>query len=75
MVSHCEFTEKSRAAFWYDEGLTIQDSVLHGIKALRESHHIVLERLGCRFAGVPLEVFFDPSRKEPCRFRIPLLFR
>lgn len=41
-VTRCEFTDKSRAAFWYDHGLTIQDCLLHGIKALRESHDIVL---------------------------------
>lgn len=31
-----EMTELCRAALWYSEGVTIEDSRLHGIKALRE---------------------------------------
>ncbi|MDE7360391.1 MAG: DUF3737 family protein [Oscillospiraceae bacterium] len=35
-ISGCEMTELCRAALWYSEDITIEDSRLHGIKALRE---------------------------------------
>jgi hypothetical protein len=41
-VEDTTLTEKSRAGFWYDEGVTIKRSHLHGIKALRESQGIYL---------------------------------
>jgi hypothetical protein len=36
LVENTTFTEKSRAAFWYDKGVTVKNSHLHGIKAFRE---------------------------------------
>lgn len=44
-ISRTEMTETCRAALWYDEDLTIADSRLHGIKALRECDRTVLT--GC----------------------------
>ncbi|MBQ4044114.1 MAG: DUF3737 family protein [Clostridia bacterium] len=44
-ISRTEMTETCRAALWYDEDLTIADSLLHGIKALRECDRTVLT--GC----------------------------
>ena len=41
-VNRCELSEKSRAAFWYDDGLEISASKLHGIKALRECQNLIL---------------------------------
>ena len=35
-LRNVEMTELCRAALWYSEGVTIEDSRLHGIKALRE---------------------------------------
>ena len=35
-LRNVEMTELCRAALWYSEGVTIDDSRLHGIKALRE---------------------------------------
>lgn len=35
-IRNTEMTELCRAALWYSEGVTIEDSRLHGIKALRE---------------------------------------
>lgn len=35
-ISGTEMTEYCRAALWYTDGVTIMDSKLHGIKALRE---------------------------------------
>lgn len=42
-LSHCEMTESCRAALWYDRNLSIRDSQLHGIKALRECKDTTLE--------------------------------
>ncbi len=35
-ISGCEMTDKCRAALWYTKNVTIQDTRMHGIKALRE---------------------------------------
>ncbi len=39
-ISECEMTELCRAALWYSNDITIKDSRLHGIKALRECEKI-----------------------------------
>lgn len=41
-VRHCEMTELCRAALWYSEDILIQDTKLHGIKALRECDRATL---------------------------------
>ena len=35
-IENCRMTETCRAAFWYDKNVTIENSVLGGIKAVRE---------------------------------------
>ena len=45
-ISASDFTEKSRAALWYDRDIIIEDSTLGGIKALRECQNISLKN--CR---------------------------
>lgn len=45
VVEDCTLTEKSRAAFWYDDGVKVTKSILHGIKAFRECRHVDLN--GC----------------------------
>lgn len=45
VVQNCRMTETCRAACWYDRNLRIEDSVLGGIKALRECDQTVLQ--GC----------------------------
>ncbi len=35
-VRGCELTELCRAALWYSDHITVEDTALHGIKALRE---------------------------------------
>ena len=35
-IRDCELTDKCRAALWYSDHITIEDTKLHGIKALRE---------------------------------------
>lgn len=45
-ISNCEMTETCRAALWYDKNIEITDSILGGIKALRECDDIILS--SCR---------------------------
>lgn len=44
-VINVNMDEKTRAAFWYDDNGSIEDSYLHGIKALRECSNIKIK--GC----------------------------
>lgn len=44
VITNAEMTDKCRAALWYDKNITIKDSKLHGIKALRECENIELVR-------------------------------
>ena len=41
-IERIEMTEKCRAAMWYDDGITIRDSKMNGIKALRECKNVAL---------------------------------
>ncbi len=41
-IKDCELTELCRAALWYSDHITITDTKLHGIKALRECRDAVL---------------------------------
>lgn len=43
-ISDCRLTDKCRAALWYSDKIKISDSLLHGIKALRECSEADLER-------------------------------
>ena len=45
VIRDSEMTELCRAALWYSSDITIKDSRLHGIKALRECHGAVMD--GC----------------------------
>lgn len=42
-IRDCELTDKCRAALWYSDHVTIEDTKLHGIKALRECSDAVLK--------------------------------
>lgn len=42
-ISGSELTEKCRAALWYSDHITITDTKLHGIKALRECGEAVIQ--------------------------------
>ena len=44
-ISDCEMTENCRAALWYSHEINIENTRLHGIKALRECENITLR--GC----------------------------
>lgn len=41
-ISDSEMTELCRAALWYSDHIEIQNTKLHGIKALRECHTVVM---------------------------------
>lgn len=42
-ISGCEMTGLCRAALWYSSDVTIENTKLHGIKALRECENITIE--------------------------------
>ena len=44
-IRSSEMTQLCRAALWYSEDITIEDSLLHGIKALRECGDVKISRL------------------------------
>lgn len=44
-INDSEFTPTSRAALWYSHNINIKNSLLHGIKAIRECSNINLENL------------------------------
>lgn len=44
-INDCELTQLCRAALWYSDHITITDTKLHGIKALRECQKATLK--GC----------------------------
>ncbi len=61
-VKNIRMTETCRAALWYDKDIILEDSKLHGIKALRECDNttlkncdIVSEEFGWRCRGVKIE--------------------
>ena len=61
-VENIRMTETCRAAFWYDSDISIRDSKLHGIKALRECRSVGLDNcdvtsseFGWRCNGVNIE--------------------
>ena len=39
-ITGCEMTESCRAALWYSEDIAIEDTKMHGIKALRECRRV-----------------------------------
>lgn len=43
-ITNCEMTELCRAALWYSRDVEIEDTRLHGIKALRECDRVTMRR-------------------------------
>ncbi len=43
LLENCQMTELCRAALWYTEEVTVRDSRLHGIKALRECGRVTMD--------------------------------
>ena len=42
-IGSSEMTDKCRAALWYSDNISIRDTRLHGVKALRECHDVSIE--------------------------------
>ena len=42
-LNNCEMTSLCRAALWYSRDINVKDSLMHGIKALRECESVVLD--------------------------------
>ena len=62
VIRACELTEKCRAPLWYSEKILIENTKLHGVKALREcddvvirSSDIVSPEFGWSVRGVSME--------------------
>lgn len=43
-IIDCEMTDKCRAALWYSNNIDIENTKMHGIKALRESGNIQIKK-------------------------------
>lgn len=43
VINNCEMTENCRAALWYDKNITITNTKMLGIKALRECENVTLK--------------------------------
>ncbi|MDE7454063.1 MAG: DUF3737 family protein [Clostridia bacterium] len=44
-VQNCEMTKNCRAALWYDNGVRVENSLMNGIKALRECVDVTLKNV------------------------------
>lgn len=64
-LRRCELTELCRAALWYSEDIVIEDSDLHGIKALRECRRA--EVRDCRIRSPEFGWMSRKVRMERCR--------
>ncbi|MCI9225176.1 MAG: DUF3737 family protein [Acutalibacter sp.] len=67
-IDNCEMTELCRAALWYSNHVVINESKLHGIKALRECSdikmrdcHIVSPEFGWSVNGIEMKDSFAES--------------
>ena len=63
-IRNCEMTELCRAALWYSDHVTIENSKLHGIKALRECRDIVVR--GCSIISPEFGWSTQDVRMEDC---------
>lgn len=59
-----EMTELCRAALWYSDHITIENTKLHGIKALRECSDIVMQ--GCDIISPEFGWFSHSVEMEDC---------
>lgn len=64
-IADSEMTELCRAALWYSDHITITDSKLHGIKALRECRDITLHR--CDIISPEFGWFVHQVKMENCK--------
>ncbi len=64
VIENCEMTENCRAALWYDEYITIKNSILGGIKALRECRDIKID--SCKVISPEFGWFCDNVKLSDC---------
>lgn len=64
VISNCKMTETCRAALWYDKDITIINSDLGGIKALRECSNVNLE--DCKIASTEFGWFCHNVNIKNC---------
>lgn len=63
-VSDSEMTEGCRAALWYDKDINIKNSVLNGIKAVRECDNVKLS--GCNIVSPEFGWFSSDIKLADC---------
>ena len=63
-IRNCEMTELCRAALWYSDHVTIENSKLYGIKALRECRNIAVR--GCSIISPEFGWSTQDVRMEDC---------
>ena len=63
-LHNCRMTDTCRAALWYDSNIRIEDSVLGGIKALRECEDVCLVR--CKIQSPEFGWFCRKTMLESC---------
>lgn len=66
-ITDCEMTELCRAALWYSDNITIDNTKLHGIKALRECDGIKIENSGIispEFGWFSRNIIMDKTEAE-----------
>lgn len=80
-ISECEMTELCRAALWYCENVEINDTALHGIKALRECGRIAINNCdivspefgwfvrGIKMTDCTIQSEYFMMRSEDLKFR------
>lgn len=66
-IENCEMTENCRAALWYSDAVTIRNSRLHGIKALRECGNVNMA--GCNVNSAEFGWFTRGIAMENCSIR------
>ena len=63
-IRNCEMTELCRAALWYSDHVAIENSKLHGIKAVRECRNIAVR--GCSIISPEFGWSTQDVRMEDC---------
>lgn len=66
-VEGCEMTSLCRAALWYSDNITIKNTILHGIKALRECKNIAIsdcDIISPEFGWFSSDIKMTDSRAE-----------
>lgn len=64
-IARCEMTDTCRAALWYDKDISISDSYLGGIKAMRESSHIQMDN--CEIDSTEFGWFCGQFQMKKCK--------